>query len=344
VHTLQRQLTTNWSDALSLQLNTWKPFARVALSAAVIAAIVATARLEHVLEALAEAHEKWIALGLAVNLLTRLFAAERTYAISRGVGLPLTRMQTVDAMFVANFWSLVLPGISAGSVATVYRYSRYGASIAAGVGVLSASRAIELAMFCALGAAAFAWSPHQSNTQVVIALCSVPFFILGAFILARRFAVRVRGTRAERRIRFQFAQKMVDIATRAWIAFSSAPSKQLVAATGFALTQGVLDAASVVAFAWSLNLDISWRDALWINALSYLAILLPISLAGLGVREVTIIIALAPLGIPKEAAIALAVLMFSATLLNALIGGVLQLFVQPRSGVALAPRAASTKE
>jgi uncharacterized protein (TIRG00374 family) len=310
--------------------------ARVALSVAALTAIFVAAQMENVLAALSRAHGELILLGLMLNLLTRLFAAERTYVISRGVGLPLSRARTIDAMFVSNFWSLVLPGVSAGSVATVYRYARYGASVADSVGVLGASRAVELAIFCLTGAIAFAWSPQASGWRVLVTLCAIPLVVFGAFALAhwyRRRSPMSRGSWAGSGL----ARKFRETAARAVHAFSGAPRSHVAAAGGLAFVQCVLDAASALAFAWSLGLQITLLDALWINVLTYLAILLPISIAGLGVREAAVILALGPLGIGTESAIALAVLMFAATLLNAVIGGVLQLVVKPRASAQLAP-------
>jgi glycosyltransferase 2 family protein len=324
--------------------NFWKLAARLALSAVVLVAIIAVAQLENVLAALARAHGELIALGVVLSLLTRFFAAERTYVITRAIRLPLSRIQTIEAMFIANFWSLVLPGVSAGSVATVYRYSRYGAAMADSVGVLSASRAVELAVFCTLGAAAFAWSSHASDRPIMAALFAIPAIILIVFVVAQRFVGRAAAALAGVFPRSRLARKAVEIGTRAVKAFSSAPKRDFLTAAGFALVQCVLDAASALAFARSLGIHLDWLDALWINVLTYLAILLPISVAGLGVRDAAVIVALTPLGVAKETAIALAVLMFAATLVNALIGGALQLLVKPKSCVALEPTSASVRK
>ncbi len=312
--------------------NVWKPLIRVLFGIFVLALILATTRIESVLAALSQAQQHLIVLGLALNLLTRLFAAGRNYAIGRGVGLPLSPLQTIEAMFIANFWSLVLPGVSAGSIATVHRYSRYGAPIGGSVGVLAASRAIELAVFCAVGMVALACSSQSFSTRNVVVLCAIPAAALAALVFGRRLAIQMRNSPARQKFRSPFMARARDAAVRVIAAFGGVPRKFLIHAAGFALAQCCLDAASALSFAWSLGLKIGWLDALWINMLTYLAILLPISVVGLGVREASIIVALAPLGISREAAIALAALMLAATLLNALCGGVLQLVGNPTAG------------
>jgi glycosyltransferase 2 family protein len=310
--------------------STWKPAVRIVLSGAALAVIIFAAQLDTVVAALARADPGWIAIGFALNLVTRFAAAERTYAISRSVSLPVTRAQTVEALFVSNFWSLALPGAAAGSVMTVFRYSRYGAPVAESLGVLGASRVIELAMFCAFGAVAFSLSPHGSNAHVVAVLCMICALVLSVFALAHRYSDQTIGMISARAPANSLRGKLSHSAGRAFASFTGARRSELLMASSVALVQCALDAASVMALAWSLGLSVSWLDALWINVLAYLAILLPISVAGLGVRELAVIVALTPLGIPKEEALALSVLMFGATLLNALIGGVVQLATRPR--------------
>jgi uncharacterized protein (TIRG00374 family) len=302
----------------------WRRWGRIVLSVVALFAIFLATGLRDVFAALLRADVALILLGIGLNVVTRLAAAERTYVISRGVGLPLNRWQTVESMFISNFWSLALPGLSAGSVVTVYRYTCYGVSLAEGFGVLGASRAIELAAFCAFGAAAFALSSSTPNAEVTVLLSLVPLLILGVFLLAPRVLSRASQTVGESKSSTSAIGRLRTGGARALVSFTGAPRNDLLLAGCFALLQCALDAASVMALAWSLGFRIDWLDALWINVLAYLAILLPISVAGLGVREAAVIVALTPLGVPRDGAIALALLMFAATFFNALVGGVLQ--------------------
>ena len=302
----------------------WRRWGRIILSAIALLSIFLVTGVNDVFTALSHADVSLILVGIALNLATRLAAAERTYVISRGVGLPLNRWQTVESLFISNFWSLALPGLSAGSVITVYRYTRYGVSLADGFGVLGASRVIELAAFCAFGAAAFALSASAPNAKVTLLLSLVPLLILGVFLLAPRVMSRTSQTLGENKSSTSAIGRLRTVGARALTSFTGAPRKDLLAAGCFALLQCALDAASVMVFAWSLGFRIDWLDALWINVLAYLAILLPISVVGLGVREAAVIVALTPLGVPRDGAIALALLMLAATFFNALVGGVLQ--------------------
>jgi uncharacterized membrane protein YbhN (UPF0104 family) len=228
-----------------------------------------------------------LALAVVMNFLTRTSAAERNQAISRAARLPVSRLQAIEALFIANFWSLALPGVSAGGVATVLRYRSYGVPASQGLAVLAASRILEMIAFAAL--ALLGWTLASPGG-------AQHFHTLG----------------------------MVAALTAAGGMLRRLPPAALLRGLAFALLQGLLDAATVCVLAQALGLSVALPQALWINALSYFAILLPLSVAGLGVREAAVIIAIVPLGFSRESALALALLMLSMTLLNAAVGGVLQ--------------------
>ena len=91
-----------------------------------------------------------------------------------------------------------------------------------------------------------------------------------------------------------------------------------------ASAQVILSGAAVSMLAQSLGFDLALVTSIWVSAAVYAAVLLPISVAGLGVREVTLLKSLALLSVPPNLAVALSVLMFADPVLNALIGGVVQ--------------------
>jgi uncharacterized membrane protein YbhN (UPF0104 family) len=274
------------------------------------------------LATLREVHGGWFLLGIFASLITRVLAAERNLAIGRAAGLPLTRAETVEALFLSNFWSLALPVATAGSVATVYRYGACGARVTDSIGVLSLSRVIELVAFCALAL----YGLVLSNAAVAGASPLAGYSLLGAMAAAilALFAFRhwysPQHTHDRRRGRVATAVREMLGAMR------RVPVSKLTLAMSLALLQGLVAASSGLLFAKSLGFSLTMADALWINdGVAYLAVVLPLTAAGLGVREVALLAALAPMGVPRELAIALGMLMFAATVVTAMIGGAMQL-------------------
>src|SRR5262245_4608575 len=108
----------------------WVCVACVLVSAVAMALIARVVPLADVATVLANGDVRWVAAIAVLSLMTRVASALRTYAITSGMRLPLTRWAALDALLAANFWSLALPGVSAGSIATVHKYRTYGVSIA----------------------------------------------------------------------------------------------------------------------------------------------------------------------------------------------------------------------
>lgn len=306
----------------------WVVFLKFGLSAAALVLLFRFVKIGEVGNALRSAAPAGLLLGAILNVATRVAAAGRTYAVSRVAGLPVSFSQTLQALFISNFWSLALPGVSAGSVATVWRYHGNGAGVMQSVAVLSASRMVELVAFCLLallGLATSVSAASGSRLWVATLLAGIILAVMLGLWLMHRLPMPRAMTMPAGVPAGNVLQRTRAALVAAVQLLRDLPRRALLQASGWALLQGVLDAATVLALALALGIPIGLPQALWINALSYLAILLPISAAGLGMRELAVLAALLPLGISRADALALALLMLAMLLLNALAGAVLQL-------------------
>ncbi len=305
---------------------------RVGLGIAALLLLFHFVKLDDVGSVLQTAAGMGVAIAVLLNFATRCVAAARSFALSHAANLPVSYLHTLQALFISNFWSLALPGVSAGSVATVWRYHGHGASVMQSVAVLAASRIVELVAFCSLALLGLATSVsniYVSRSWAAALLVAVIAVVgLGLLILKRLTTPNVVAASADAIASGGTIQRARAAAGAAVGLLRSLPGGALSQASGWALLQGVLDAATVTALAVALDIPIGLPQALWINALSYLAILLPISAAGLGLREAAVIAALVPLGIGRADALALALLMLAMTLLNALVGALLQLLTR----------------
>lgn len=306
----------------------WIVLLRFGLGAGALVLLLAFVDISEVGNALGDAALAGVFAGVVLNLATRCAAAARTYTMSRAAQLPVGYSQTLHALFISNFWSLALPGVSAGSVATVWRYRGHGAGVVQSVAVLSASRLVEMMAFCMLalvGLGASATRAAGTRPWITVLLLAVIVAVAGALMLLQRLpAVHVAGPAAQSRIA-RLLQRARESLVAAMTVLRTLPRRALLQASGWAVLQGVLDALTVLALALALGISIGLPQALWINALSYLAILLPVSAAGLGMREAAVLAALVPLGVSRPDALALALLMLAMTLFNAALGAVLQL-------------------
>jgi uncharacterized membrane protein YbhN (UPF0104 family) len=321
-----------------------KMAARVAFSCAALAWVLHKTPLRAIVSSLTSADLPLLVGGLIVNFVARLAAAERTLVISRGFGAWISRWQTIETLFISNFYALLSPGPILSGVVTVYRYRGYGASVSASVGALIASRAIECLLFVALGTACL-----LIDTRIDLATVRYPL-ILAATVLAISAIALLVWWRSHRRWNTassgpqpdpdsapsgRTAGLMASLRAAQHEVMRRGPGLAFRAAIPAAL-QVMLAGAAVELLARSVGIELTFVTSIWVTAAVYLVVLLPISVAGVGVREVTLASALALLGINASLAVALSILLFMDPLINALIGGALQL----RSSLLRVPRQA----
>jgi uncharacterized membrane protein YbhN (UPF0104 family) len=305
----------------------WPLVARVVGTLVFVVVLLVTVPLSQVADAVMRADPSWAVVGVILSLLARFAAAERTFSLSKPMHLAVSRKQTVETLFISNFWSLLLPGLSAGAVATVYRYRRLGISFGLSVGALAVSRIVEAVVYCAL--TTMAWIVLAASAAVDGSRAALIASIGGAvllLLLGSGFFLRSLspGTSVAAAANVSsFSARLLNVAL---VLRRVSPRAYFLAST-FAALQALLDAASVATFARALAIPLDLISTVWVNGVAYFAILLPISIAGLGARDAAVVAATAPLNISVPDALAIAVSMFAATIVNALVGGVVQFFV-----------------
>ena len=315
---------------------------RLFFSCAAVAWVLHSTALGAVISALQNADPLLLALGVLMNVATRFPAAERTQVMNQGLGLSVSRWQTIETLFISNFYALLSPGPVLAGVVTVYRYRRFGASITGSVSSLLASRAIECAAFLIWGLACALLDPRVlSYLQSIqppagLAVAAVIIMLIGiAGIVGVVTRCKTRDAAASPTDHTASRGVLDKLAAVYRQILAKGPAVALRAAVPASL-QVLISGAAMVVLARSLHTDISWPTGIWISSAVYAAVLLPISIAGLGVREVTLIKSFAMLGLAPRTAVALSVLLFLDQFASAMIGGALQI-----GSVVARPRPAS---
>ena len=302
------------------------PALRALCSGAALLWILHATPFQSIAATLRDAQPGWLLLGVVFGLLTRLAAAERTLMISRALGLGVSRLQTIETLFISNYYALLSPGPVLSGVVSVYRYRGYGATITGSLSTLLASRAIEAAAFVAVGAACVLGDPH-----VPLGAVRMPLMLAGAATVLTGGAL-FAWLLLHRRTRHAPAAPTSPVAAEGlWGKLRAVQHDLLHQGPGFALqaaipalVQVLLTGAALGFLARALSVDLSWVTAIWMAAAVYAVVLLPISVAGIGVRDLTLIRSLSLLGVGAPPAVALSVLLLADPLLNAVIGGVWQ--------------------
>ncbi len=301
------------------------PILRVAFSLAALAWVFFRIPLAEVIAVLRSARLDLLVAGVALNVATRIAAAERTQVMNHALGLSISRRQTLSTLFVSNFYSLISPGPWLSGVVTVYRYHHHGAGITGSVSSLLASRAVEAGAFLVGGLALAFLDPGLRAPAA-----RLPMLQAGAAVVAVGFALLLwRWLAAAANAPAPGSPALPPL--RRWESAWRVARRLLQLGPGVALRasfpaalQVLGSAVALSLLAHSLGVPLSWISAGWMSAAVYLVVLLPISVAGLGVREFTLIRCFAVLGLGPRGAVAVSVLLLLDLLVSGCIGAALQ--------------------
>lgn len=258
---------------------------------------------------------RWWAAGFIVGIAVQVLAALRWSALARPLGFDFPRWLFIWRFFEGSFFSLCLPSSIGGDVVKAYRLGdSTPRRLLAGCSVL-ADRLTGLAALGVLAGAALVALKQSLSlpaTLVVAGLLlsvAVLAFRLGVGSLDRLLEILPAGHAAR-----QFIAQLLPYHERPQLMSRAVAWSLLVQGGG---------AISVALIARSLGVE--QPLAIWFSVipLTALAMVLPISINGVGVRENALALLLAPHGVSQEKAVAIGLLWLASQIATGLIGGLL---------------------
>jgi uncharacterized membrane protein YbhN (UPF0104 family) len=258
---------------------------------------------------------RWWAAGLATSMFVQVVAAVRWAALARPIGFPFSIGLFIWRFFEGMFFSLCLPTTIGGDVVKAYRLAdtTHG-RLLAGCTVL-ADRLTGLTALGVLAGAALIGKETGFGLAATLAV--------GAGLLLAALAVIWLGVGSLDKLLTIFPEPH---AARQFIArllpYQLRPSL-MVKAVGWSLVVQAGGAISVAFIARGIGIDLPLSIWFAVVPLIALAMVLPISISGVGVREGGLAMLLAPSGVASEQAVAIGLLWFLSTILMGLVGGAL---------------------
>jgi uncharacterized membrane protein YbhN (UPF0104 family) len=246
----------------------------------------------------------------------------------RAQNIPHRMADLIQVQFAAMFYGLVIPGDVSAMAVKWIRLSKGGRHLAETAAIILYCRVVNSLGLLCLGLIALPFE-EQLDSALLRALVGGAFLLsLAAFLpffsgraalamgrlgrgLAARLplpgVVRVKSGKVWDGV---VALSRLPPASRLWLAF-----------LGFAFQ--ALGILSLWVLARALDLPLGLLACAWISLLLYIVTLAPISVAGLGLREATLVHLLPTYyGIGAESALALSLLVFGRRLFLCLVGGV----------------------
>lgn len=283
---------------------------------------------------LAQADWRWWIAGFATSLAVQVVAGARWAALARPIGFPFPRSFFVWRFFEGMFFSLCLPSSIGGDVVKAYRLGDTGPRrLLAGCTVL-ADRLTGLAALAALAGTAIIANEYELGMPATVAVAAgLVLAVLTAFRLGVGSLDRLLTVLPTPHPAREFIGRLLPYQRR--------PSL-LTKAVAWSFVVQIGGAVAVALIARALAVEVPLTVWFSVVPLVALAMVLPISINGVGVREGGLKLLLAPHGVAAEQAVAIGLLWFLGTVLAGLIGGVLFLLDRTPTGVAATPPAVGT--
>ena len=257
---------------------------------------------------------RWWAGGMAVAITAHTLAGIRWAGLARPIGFRLSYFSFVRRFFEGVFFSLCLPTSIGGDVVKAYRLADSSSGRLLAACTVLADRLTGLSALVVLAATTLAAVQFGLGLPASLALAvALVAGVIGGLVLSISsldwLLSRVPFLHAAR----SFVAKLLPYQQR---------PKLLARAVGWSVLIQIGFVCCVMLMARGMGLPVPTRAWFYTVPLVSLATVLPISISGVGIREVGFVHLLAEYGVTEEQAIALGMLWFMAQVGNGMLGGV----------------------
>lgn len=242
----------------------------------------------------------------------------------------------ISAAMVGRFYAFVLPGQIAGEIAKAYRVNNFKNEVGPVVSSVIMDKITGLISLMAVTIIGVFFS-SRSLPGFLIFILMIFLFVFSALLLLAgkdffyKFIFHLFLPLTKKFIWFDKLMIELGKVANAWRYY--AKNRGLIF---YSILVGcvfqLLGVLIIFILGKNLMINLSFFDFSWIFGMVSLALLLPLTLGGLGIREGTFIGLLGWMAIDGEKALALSLIFFALQIFDALIGGVIELTKVYRPG------------
>jgi glycosyltransferase 2 family protein len=259
----------------------------------------------------------WFALGVVLIAFALMVGAVRWHVLLHGAALPTTGRETLRAYMIGTFSNNFLPTGYGGDAVRAWLVGRSGKPMARAFTSVFVDRGVALVALFFLGWLGLAITPvdvpRQLATPFWITTALGTLFLVVTIMMLRRRGlgrflpnlIRPSATEVAQTLRIYGRDHRLQVET-------------LVLSLGYQ----VISIGSLWCLAEALQLDISPATLAVVSPLVLIATLMPISVAGFGVREGTYVLLLGEVGVSAGDATLLSVFSVIALAIASLPGGI----------------------
>lgn len=312
------------------RLLAWGWVLKVAFTGSLLWYIIATVPLSKVLPALQQARLPDVYAALTALLVARGLMGLRMKRVTDQQGMSLKVSQLIGISLASTFYGTFMPGSLSGGLVRWYRISRQDGKPTAALAAIGFDRLMDTMTGALFGLGCWLLSA-QARQRWVIGSCLFGAAIGCLFLYYLAFhshGFRRTSNALGRPIKAYipvWLREKLQIIFDASKQYHNLPPVELASILCLSLLIHLVATAAFVFLGRSLGMHLAWIDFGWIRSAWLLLAMLPITIAGLGLREGSLLFFLKPYGIAGHQVIALSCLRLATSLVIAALGGVLEL-------------------
>lgn len=295
---------------------------KIIMSGILLAYLFTIIPFPEILSSIKSAEIILVLIGLALVVPITCLSAFETRYLTRIQGMALSVFEILKIHLATNFYSFFLPGVLSGGAIKWYKFSQYAKKSSAAA-VVVFNRFLETLMIVFIGILFSLPALYFSENQELFVGLVLIFF---SMIIIYLFLQSKSGLDfIEKIILFipltNLIKETLGKFVNAMRQFQNLRLKDHLEIIGLLLFYHSIGVISFYLFAKSLNIDLDIWELGWIRSAMAIAIMLPLSFAGLGIREGALVYLLGKYGVMPDVSMALSFLIFFRSLLTSLIGG-----------------------
>jgi len=296
---------------------------RIVVSGLLIAFLLTSVDLSELGGALKSANIWYLLIALLLVFLRLLVMAYRwqIMLLPKGIRVPLLSLTAI--YFVGRFFSMFLPTVIGGDIVRGYELSRLSSRAADSAATVVMERLIGFAaafIICWISMIFGFRYLEGTNTIIIIGALSFAFILLLAAAFNATLMTKIVSLGRVLK-RWNVEGKLMK-AYRSLHAFT-ASKDILVKGLLVSFIHQLIGVAVSFFVSQSLGLNVSFVYFLIAIPIIWIIMMIPVSIAGLGVREGAFVLFFTQYGVSSENALLLSLLVFGLTLISALLGGII---------------------
>jgi glycosyltransferase 2 family protein len=259
-------------------------------------------------------------VAVLLQFLMRIVATPRMRVITANQGMSLSHLQLFRIQLISQYYALMLPGTLAGGGATWMKYVQAGGGKSAAIAAVTLNRGIGTVVMLVTGGVAWLIDRGLVESPGMTALV----LLCAALILAAIFG-RLPWTPSD-------APLPSGPAVRGWLRvfairlllFQQVPPRGKLVVLLSSLAHELVGALTLWCFALAVGLSLDLLTVLWMRAALQLVLMAPLHIAGLGLREASLVGLGILVGAPPAVALAWSLAIFAGSLVVSAVGGLLE--------------------